>query len=110
MVIDSTGSLTIYALSVENRGSYICEVNNGIGQIKQHFQVDVHGTALPGTAETTMRTVDSKLCFRTTSFAERFHGNGSRCQYIELDSPSLSYPWSSVANDCLVSTGPCNQL
>lgn len=43
MSIDPTGSLIIHSLKVEDRGSYICEVNNEIGQAKQQFQVDVYG-------------------------------------------------------------------
>jgi len=43
MMIDSTGSLTINSLKITDRGSYICEVNNEIGQVKQQFQIDVYG-------------------------------------------------------------------
>jgi hypothetical protein len=43
MMIDSTGSLTIHSLKTKDRGSYICEVNNDIGQAKQQFQIDVYG-------------------------------------------------------------------
>jgi hypothetical protein len=43
MMIDLTGSLTISSLKTKDRGSYICEVNNDIGQGKQQFQIDVYG-------------------------------------------------------------------
>jgi predicted RNA-binding protein YlxR (DUF448 family) len=46
MIIDSSGSLTIYSLETKDRGSYICEVSNEIGQAKQLFQVDVYGKIL----------------------------------------------------------------
>lgn len=42
-MIDSTGSLTIFSLEINDRGTYICEVNNEIGQAKQQFQIDVYG-------------------------------------------------------------------
>ncbi len=47
MLIDSTGSLTISSLETRDRGSYICEVTNEIGQAKQQFQIDVYGKILP---------------------------------------------------------------
>jgi hypothetical protein len=43
MVIDLNGSLTIYSLKTKDRGSYVCEVSNDIGQAKQQFQVDIYG-------------------------------------------------------------------
>jgi hypothetical protein len=43
MVIDLNGSLTIYLLKTKDRGSYVCEVSNDIGQAKQQFQVDIYG-------------------------------------------------------------------
>jgi hypothetical protein len=46
MIIDSSGSLTIYSLKTKDRGSYVCEVSNEIGQAKQLFQVDVYGKIL----------------------------------------------------------------
>lgn len=46
MMIDSTGSLTIFSLEIIDRGTYICEVNNEIGQAKQQFQIDVYGRIL----------------------------------------------------------------
>jgi hypothetical protein len=46
MIIDPSGSLTIYALKQKDRGSYICEISNEIGQAKQLFQVDVYGKIL----------------------------------------------------------------
>jgi len=46
MAIDSTGSLYIYSLKTTDRGSYICEVDNEIGQARQQFQIDVYGKVL----------------------------------------------------------------
>lgn len=43
MIVDSTGSLGIYALETSDRGSYVCEVANEMGQAKQQYQVDVYG-------------------------------------------------------------------
>lgn len=43
MSIDPAGSLMIHSLTNADRGSYICEVSNEIGQAKQQFQVDVYG-------------------------------------------------------------------
>ncbi|CAF1147431.1 unnamed protein product [Rotaria sordida] len=42
MTIDSTSSLIIHSLKTIDRGSYVCDVYNEIGQIKQLFQVDVY--------------------------------------------------------------------
>ena len=41
--VDATGSLLIDSLIVTDRGSYVCQVTNDIGQSKQQFQVDVYG-------------------------------------------------------------------
>ena len=46
MMIDSTGSLTIYSLKTTDRGLYICEVINEVGQAKQLFRVDVYGKTM----------------------------------------------------------------
>ncbi len=46
MMIDSTGSLSISSLKTTDRGSYVCEVNNEIGQAKKQFQIDVYGKVL----------------------------------------------------------------
>jgi len=43
MIINSTGSLTIYSLKTIDRGVYICEVSNEIGQARQQYQIDVYG-------------------------------------------------------------------
>ncbi|UJR25150.1 hypothetical protein I4U23_006509 [Adineta vaga] len=42
IIMDSTGSLNIYSLKTIDRGSFICEVKNEIGQAKQQYQVDVY--------------------------------------------------------------------
>jgi predicted RNA-binding protein YlxR (DUF448 family) len=43
MTIDSTGSLNIDSLKTTDRGLYVCQVNNEVGQTKQQFQADVYG-------------------------------------------------------------------
>ncbi len=46
MTIDSTGSLNIHSLKTTDRGLYVCQVNNEVGQTKQQFQADVYGKNL----------------------------------------------------------------
>jgi hypothetical protein len=46
MTIDSTGSLNIDSLKTTDRGLYVCQVNNEVGQTKQQFQADVYGKNL----------------------------------------------------------------
>lgn len=43
MIIDSTSSLNIHSLDTTDRGLYICQVTNEIGQVKQQFHIDVYG-------------------------------------------------------------------
>ena len=41
--MDTSGSLIIHSLLTTDRGSYMCQVSNDVGQAKHQFQVDVYG-------------------------------------------------------------------
>lgn len=60
MTIDSTGSLTISSLKTTDRGLYICDVSNEIGQAKQLYQVDVYGKHLAKIKHFSTRMIDVK--------------------------------------------------
>ena len=44
IMVDNSGSLVIQSLVTTDRGLYLCQVTNDVGQAKHPFQVDVYGT------------------------------------------------------------------